>query len=98
MVDRPGKILLFEDNLSRSPNLMMNEIIDDNLLNLDKIIDEQKKDEVCIEIIKFITSDIEMKQEIKKLLIFDIKNHFIIEQDCLFYIESNSKFISRSVL
>ena len=98
VVHRPGRTLVIEDSLSRSPNLLLTELDNDKLISLEKIIEEQKNDEVCLEIKKLLQDGLEMKHEIKKLLIFDVENHFVIENDCLYYIESNSKFASRRVL
>ena len=39
-----------------------------------------------------------MKDEIEKISPFNVANHFVIEDDCLFHVESNSKYISRRVL
>jgi hypothetical protein len=89
---RPGKTLVLEDALSRSPNLMVMEI--------QKIIEEQKKDPILMKIINYLEKEDEeiLDKEIRKVLPFDIKNHFIIEDHSLFYLESNSKLKSRRSL
>ena len=81
---------MLEDGLSRSPNLL--------LLELDKIKEEQKTDNLCKNISNFINHKTPLNEETQKLLSFDVKNHFIVKDNCLFYIESNSKYISRRIL
>ena len=90
VIHRPGKTLVLEDGLSRSPNLL--------LLELNDIKEKQKEDKLIIKILNFINNKTPLDEETKKLLNFDIKNHFIIKDDILFYIESNSKYISRRIL
>src|SRR5690242_17692923 len=90
VIHRPGKTLVLEDGLSRSPNLL--------LLELNKIKEEQKEDKLIIQILNFLNHKTPINEETQKFLTFDIKNHFIIKDDILFYIESNSKYVSRRIL
>jgi len=103
IIHRPGKTLFIEDGLSRSPNLLLSNLEyfknETNLImRLKQIEEDQKKDEICIEITKYLIENEDLKDETKKILPFDIKNHFAIEDNILYYIESNSKYPTRRVL
>jgi Integrase core domain. len=85
---RPGKELIIEDWLSRSPNLL--------LLELDDIIKQQKEDELLKQIIPYVISSTNFSDIIFRLIKCNV-DQFIYENDTLFYLETNSKYESRRV-
>jgi hypothetical protein len=106
VIHRPGKTLFLEDALSRSPNLLsistssdnnIDKNIDNNsltLIDLKKIIELQKTDPLLKEIIYHINSSTPFPSSITHKYNIS-RDHFIFEDDTLYYLENISRFPSR---